>query len=209
MSMKEWSRKLEAFLQRITKQDGEAKSTIRPALKAAAVADLAKSIDPIAMPRAYRRFLEEASGGIGLEYHWRPAGAEDSFSGCACLCVADELAKELQSCKAWATETWIAESEEDQELWLHGLPFAALPDGDYLALDLRPGVDDPPVLYLSHDDASSQIAPSFTAFLSAWKRLGYIGPEFWVLEPYLDEQGHLSAEGEQAEELRRHLGLVN
>lgn len=203
----QWFSQLAGHLDRMKATSGDVESAYQPALIGEQITVLAQAVKPETLPRVYQKFLEQGSSGIDYHFNWQPEGAEEAISGGARLFMADKLVADLQSCKEWATDTWIADSEEDRELWLNGLPFAALANGDYLALDLRPKVDDPPVLYLSHDDASSEIAPSLTAFLSAWERLGYIGPESWVLEPYLNEQGHLSAEGEAAQELRRQLGI--
>jgi hypothetical protein len=49
--------------------------------------------------------------------------------------------------------------------------------------------------------------PSFTAFLTACERLGYLGPEIWMLEPFLDPAtGHLDADSEPAQALRWAIG---
>ncbi len=76
-------------------------------------------------------------------------------------------------------------------------------NGDYLGTRLA-GEPAPPVIYLPHDDESREIAPSFTAFLTAWERLGYLGPEIWMLEPFLNPApGHLDADSEPVQALRR------
>lgn len=198
---------LASQLERIKASGNVVEYSCQPALNTYQIVALASAIQPITLPRVYQHFLAQVSGGIDYQFSFQPEGADDSTSGGARLFKASQLVEDLQSCKDWATDTWIADSEEDQELWLNGLPFAAMANGDYLALDLRSKADDPPVLYLSHDDASSEIAPSLSAFLSAWERLGYIGPENWVLEPYLNEESHLSADGDAAQELRRLLGI--
>ncbi len=75
--------------------------------------------------------------------------------------------------------------------------------GSYLGVRAT-GKADPPVIYLAHDDESREIASSFTAFLTAWERLGYLGPEIWMLEPFLHPAtGHLDADSESAQTFRR------
>ena len=64
-------------------------------------------------------------------------------------------------------------------------------NGDYLALDLRAIETDPPVVYLNHDDESFLLSPDFVAFLSAWERLCYIGPEHWLLSEFAGAGGYL------------------
>jgi hypothetical protein len=60
-------------------------------------------------------------------------------------------------------------------------------------------------VYLNHDDDSSVIAPGLTAFLNAWERLAYLGPEHWLLLEFVDGRGHLDPETERAAHLRRLL----
>ena len=47
------------------------------------------------------------------------------------------------------------------------------------------------------------IAPTFIAFLNAWERLAYVGPEHWLLLEFTDSRGRLEPEGDQAANLRR------
>ena len=77
-----------------------------------------------------------------------------------------------------------------------GVPLAALE------------TDDPPVLYLAHDDESVSLSPSLTRFFATWEGLRDIGPEIWLLEAFRDADGQLNGEGERAEELQALLGRV-
>ena len=88
------------------------------------------------------------------------------------------------------------------------VPFARMPNHDFLALDPEPDVDDPPVVYLSHDGESKLIAASFASFLGEWARLGYIGPELWFLEDFIDRRsGCLTSESKKAKALRELFGM--
>ena len=64
-----------------------------------------------------------------------------------------------------------------------GNEIEGMTNADVLALDLRTPSDDPAVIYLSHDEDSKIIAPTFTSFLREWSRLYCVGPEFWMIEP--------------------------
>jgi hypothetical protein len=66
------------------------------------------------------------------------------------------------------------------------------------------------VLYLSHDGDTAHLADSFTAFLMAWERLCYLGPEIWLLDRFLGDDGILAPGSPlRADRLRRLLGLPN
>jgi hypothetical protein len=103
----------------------------------------------------------------------------------------------------------VEEFETEQDKWLHSFPFARLENGDYLAIDLR---DEGcrPVMYLSHDDESRLLSPSFYEYLRTWERLCYVGPEIWMLEPFTDPMtGYLNPETENAKLLRQLFKIEN
>ncbi len=120
---------------------------------------------------------------------------------------AADLPDNLLALQEWAEETWIAEYPEQKSLWLNSIPFAGTKNGDYLALDINDKRDDPPVIYLSHDDDSEIIAESFTGFLTTWENLCYIGPEIWMLKIFRDENGYIDEETNRTAELRKIFGL--
>jgi hypothetical protein len=165
------------------------------------------------LPKALREFFLNCTSGLEMSYSWEPDEArreavEELIDGTT-VCGGGtirlgDLPKHKEDARAWAEETWLAEEPDQQELWLKSLPFLHLDNGDYLALDLRQPADDPPVYYLSHDDESQTIASSFTSFLQAWERVCYIGPESWLLEPFINpETGFLDGDCENAQKLRR------
>ena len=111
------------------------------------------------------------------------------------------LADYCKAVREWARDTWIADEPDQRIIWESALPFVALDNGDYLALDLHADASDPPVVYLCHDDESLLLARNFPEFLAAWERLCYLGPEHWLLEPFIGDSG-LDAESERAKSLR-------
>jgi hypothetical protein len=126
--------------------------------------------------------------------------------GGARLGPAWELADYIRTVREWARDTWIAEFPDQRMIWESALPFVRLDNGDYVALDLRADANEPPVIYLCHDEDSFILAPNLLAFLSAWECLCYIGPEHWLLRPFTDDVGYLDAESERAALLRALLG---
>jgi hypothetical protein len=170
-----------------------------------------------ALPRTLRVFFREGSGACNCRYVWTPGTTarpvlqsildNDDLYGGPYLWEAEYLNENFAFCQEHA-EDWNDEGDEGSEkrLWLKSLPFAQIQNGDYLAVSLTDGGDDPAVIYLAHDDASQVIAPSFTQFLAQWERLCYIGPESWLLNNFRDENGFVNADSEQANRLRALLG---
>jgi len=172
-----------------------------------------------ALPRALRVFFREGSGACNCRYVWKPNETarpvlrslldnEDLYGG-PYQWEAEYLNDHFASCQEYA-EDWNDEGDEgnDKKLWTKSLPFASIANGDYLAVSLADGSDDPAVVYLAHEGGSQVIAPSFTQFLAHWERLCYVGPESWLLDNFLDENGFINADSEQASRLRALLGAV-
>jgi len=57
---------------------------------------------------------------------------------------------------------------------------------------------------IAHDDESKIVSPSFTTFLQEWQNLRYIGPESWMLDPFLDDHGNLNSATPSAVEFLQH-----
>jgi hypothetical protein len=209
-----WVARAQAFVDRIAGIPGvEVRSRdVDPPLAPAQVDRIAAAVGrPI--PEALRRFLADGAGRLDCAYGYEPVAGrlealqtvlpdEISVYGGARLCAAAEMTDYARSTADWARETWVADDPDQRTLWEAGLPFAALDNGDFLALDTRAESPDPAVLYLCHDDSSAVLAPRFTEFLTRWEQLCYIGPEHWLLEPFLGPDGTLDAGTERAKRLR-------
>jgi hypothetical protein len=220
---KAWIRSAEAFTNNVTRlgihfTQVEAEVAIEPPLAEPDLAQLQESIEQY-LPAELRRFWLTGSRHCNCRYVCRNAqgdmlrrvaqvsvGDQNLYGG-ASFVNALELPDHIFSCHDWAEDTWIADFPEQQQIWRNALPIIFIENGDYLGLDLSKPQDDPPVVYLSHDDEESGvIAVSFTFFLQTWARLCYIGPELWMLAPFRDEGGLLNADAPKAGLLREVLG---
>jgi cell wall assembly regulator SMI1 len=166
------------------------------------------------LPSSLRAFFTRGTASLDCRYALEPGGpALDQLRdllpdqiriyGGARLGPVSDLPDLSRSVGEWADDTWVANFPDQKAIWDCALPFAALANGDYLALDLRADESDPPVIYLNHDDDSSVIAPSLPAFLTAWERLCYLGPEHWLLLEFTDASGQLDPDSDRAARLRQ------
>ena len=150
-------------------------------------------------------FCEDAKSEIVSQIETIFGSFQEIYGG-ASLINATDLPEHLLNCKEWAEETWVAEYPQDKSFWLNSVPFVAMNNGDYLALDTLKAEDNPPVIYLSHDDESSVIADSFTDFLTGWEQLCYVGPEIGMLQNFRDENDYINSDLDNAKELRKMFG---
>ena len=168
------------------------------------------------IPTALRQFFSEGCGGVDISYTWIPeenTANADSLRrifgktkaevwGGGPFCIASDLKEWRRNVEAWARESWVADYPEELAMWMNALPIMELANGDYLGLDLRSGCDNPPVLYLSHDDNSQILSTCFTDFLTHWAGVCYVGPEIWMLEPFLSTENLLDSTMANALELK-------
>ncbi len=67
------------------------------------------------------------------------------------------------------------------------LPFYAIGNGDFLALDNQGAV-----IYLAYESVEHHgvlLGRDFVSFMDQWSQIGCIGPEIWMLEPFLGREG--------------------
>jgi hypothetical protein len=215
---RDWTARAASFVRRLANRAGvEVRAAeFGPSQTAAELDRIERS--GLILPAALRRFLTEGSGTIDFRYVFEPeldssdgdrlarlSPDQSSIYGGVRI-VAAELPDLQRSAMEWARDTWVAEDQGQQAIWACALPFAALDNGDFLALDVSTP-EDPPVIYLSHDDESIVLAPSFNGFLAAWERLCYLGPEIWLLERFRGEDGFLDGGSAEARELRALLAV--
>jgi hypothetical protein len=178
----------------------------------------------VPLPPALRAFFERGAAALncGYTFEYDPDDATEtaaflalfpgqtSIYGGPRIGPAADLPEMADGCAAWG-------AEPETEAGLAGgpprvgtrrlLPFIAVENGDYVALDLRvpDAGDDPPVVSVSHEGEGARLADSFTGFLAAWERLAYLGPELWLLESFLGPDG-LAPETAAAQRWRALLG---
>jgi len=216
MDYTRWVDKATSFLKQIRgrRRTGvKARARSFPPLTAAAVSAIERKIDR-AVPKPIRSFWINTTSGFDFRYEWSLStelqeqiggllSGQNRLYGGARLCAARDIATLLTDCSDWANSTWIADSNHELRLWESAFPFCALRNGDFLALDCRKKNDDPPVIYLSHEETSERLCPDLAAFLKAWEGLCYIGPEIWMLRPFIDRRtGRLDRTGTNAKRIR-------
>jgi len=212
-----WVGRAQAFTERLAHLDDAEvySSAVAPPVGEPELGAVERALGPT-LPSSLRSFFTRGAASVDCRYAFEPDDAaldrlrellphEIRIFGGARLGPASELPEMSRSVGEWAEDTWVAESPDQKAIWKSALPFAALDNGDYLALDLRGDGTDPPVVYLNHDEESSVIAGNFVTFLTAWERLCYLGPEHWVLLEFTGVGGHLDPDSDRAAHLRQLL----
>ena len=182
-----------------------------PPLSDGEMDEIAAEID-LPFPESLRRFLVEGAATCACHYLWElPEELQTSLSqiigldtvyGGAMVCDAREL-PEFQNPRL--NPCWGPLTPEQMEFLEGLLILVPILNGDLLALNVAVDRDNPPVVYISHENfsESTTIAQSFEQFLEDWEKICYIGPEIWMLESFLNpDTGFIDATLPAAELLR-------
>lgn len=166
------------------------------------------------VPESLRSFLVQGAAHLTMRYVWTPDperlallhkvyAGKRYFYGGETIGPPSSLVEYQDECREFAEESWLQDFPETQQEWLQAVPFARMPNGDYLALAPHLDQVDPPVIYLCHDDDNWLLARNLPAFLNGWEQLGYVGPEIWMLRDFCDRtSGCLDQESIKAQQMR-------
>lgn len=76
-------------------------------------------------------------------------------------------------------------NKEISDRWKSSFPLIAMRNGDFIAFDMATNAENPPIIYLSHDEEIIRtLANCFEEFLDTWARINYAGPEIWDFEDW-------------------------
>jgi hypothetical protein len=110
----------------------------------------------------------------------------------------------------WCGEVWADRHADDPaatehvRLWRECVPISDLNNGDYIAIDVSKGADDPPVAFLTHEEPASLIVcDRLSEFLILWEELNYIHP--FLLSHFVDEASGLMSPSSLQLQLLRSL----
>jgi hypothetical protein len=214
-----WVERVRAFSEGLRGLPGKINVTVQiePTISEEALEDVSKKWIS-GLPEALHRLWREGSSAINCRYVWTPSEAELSrlhevfdsndyiyggarFEPATSIFPGNSGAEPDDDCMSETV------GKQGLDLWCRCAVFLHVGNGDCLGLDPGTHPDDPAVVYLLHDgEESGQISPSFTDFLAAWEELSYIGPEFWLLDYWLDwDHGVIDVTKHKARELRELL----
>ena len=161
--------------------------------------DAIEELFEIPVPDSLREFLLNDSSSCKCRYYVsiprRPTNLLLNLAG-------DQIANSLAAhnvyggatiCNSERFERWNSDDTKSayedagfEEVW-DTFIFSSLQNGDALGLNCSNDSIDPPVVYIDHEGCSNkQLAPTLNDFLYQWQRLGYIGPEYWMIEDFID-----------------------
>ena len=205
-----WVTRWQVALDACKGKGGEASElVIMPPASEEAIAQVEADLG-LNLPSSFRSVLLDFSSQVDVA--WRlpdeavlPFELEGSFRG-----HCEWSLEDVTELNAWLKDFLRQEGDDFSENWHNALLFSHVPNGDYLAFDMRI-TPDPPVIYLSHEEDEGQarrLGSNFSDFVERWVLLGCPGNEDWQMIPFLSNAtSGLDAYGENARKWREWFGL--
>jgi hypothetical protein len=145
-------------------------------------------------PRPLRTFLSRQSGHVNFWWQMdseRAAGILGTRNEpyCGYMEFNPPTMANIVTAGTYATGTRFAAEVVDR--WSAAWGFLPVSNGDALALDTLADPDNPPVVYLNHEEPDEiwTLSPSFDAFLEAFTFVGCVGPEWWLIRHFATVDG--------------------
>ena len=166
------------------------------------------------VPAALRTLFTQVSSHVELRWHAPPEleyarPFHENFGGALHWCLKG-LVELHRSKERWVEQVFPDSKDAYDRVWHQKLAFQALPNSDFLALDLAPDTLGQ-VVYLSHDDGEGHgyvLANNLLDLIRSWVPLACTGGESWQWLPFYDAQSQrLDPLSDRAREWRQLLGL--
>ncbi|GGG70387.1 SMI1/KNR4 family protein [Paenibacillus radicis (ex Gao et al. 2016)] len=192
-----WEQRLISFNDAIEGIGGEAGGyTINPPVDLLEIKKIEEQLGH-SLPQSFVQVITEFSGG--MEVSWSLPD-EDSLStplpeqlqglfACNFSWDIDEILSIEEARKGWVREVFPDPNDLYDAVWHNKLAFMEVGNGDYIAFDLAIA-EDPPIVYLSHDDGEGHgflLGSNFLDFFNKWTQIGCVGCEDWQLLPFIKD----------------------
>jgi len=151
------------------------------------------------LPAELREFYRTGSGGIACHWYWNPP---DEYQEEVCnLFMEDDVFGGPSVINAWDQvehHNWAGDllgdwlrygnpSAAEREVAKSLFPVVEIQNGDELLLHVPESGRGGKVYCFDHEThALIEISPTFEKFLRDWEHLYYVGPEGWMLTPFME-----------------------
>ena len=180
------------------------------------VCELEKTLD-LKLPQPLRQFLLNYSSHLNLSVFLSddfceelPEELDEIFSACFELSL-EEIERAETSRRDWVENCFSDEEEEYDRIWHNKLGIMTVANGDVIALDIKQDKENPPVVYVSHDDGEGHgavLGKDFDTFLMNLVKIGGCGNEDWQMLPFItDPVSGIDPDCENAGKYRELIGF--
>ncbi|MFF2089518.1 SMI1/KNR4 family protein [Paenibacillus sp. NPDC058174] len=192
-----WEQRLVSFIAEIEKIGGEFEGyTIKPPADLLEIKKIEEQLGH-RLPQSFVRVMTEFSRGMKVSWSLPdedslstplPEELQGLFASNFSWDI-DEILSIEEARRGWVTEVFPDPNDPYDAVWHNKLAFMEVGNGDYLAFDLAI-TEDPPIVYLSHDDGEGHgflLGSNFIDFFNRWTQVGCVGCEDWQLLPFMKD----------------------
>jgi len=168
----------------------------------------------VTLPQSFRDVVTKVSGNATISWQLPegkgpPKPLHEVFSG-ECSWDLQGLPELYARYREWRDDLESDPTDEYSAVWHGKIPFMAVPNGDYMTIDIAsPG--EQAVVYVSHDDGRGhgyRLGSTFADYLERCAALACVGSEDWQWLPFTEgPDSLLLPDSENAKQWRAWLGL--
>jgi hypothetical protein len=208
-----WQQRWVAAVRACERRGGSGLVRVGSVLGAEELAAIEREIG-VALPPSVAEVFTHIAADI--EVSWQlpksctPPATLEGVTWGTCAWDAHRLTERERDLRAFVEKDCSDPGDEYWRVWRSKFPLFDTPNGDLVAVDVSRS-DRAPVVYLSHDGGEGHgrvLGYSFADFIDRWTLLGCVGPEDWLMTPFLHpDRPYLDATGETARSWRAWFGL--
>lgn len=198
------------------KFDAEASYTVDARATKEVVLNLENELQ-VKLPEQIRSFFADYSAGAEMRVFLPdefcdklPCEFEEIFSACFIFSI-DEMKEAEMRRRDWIESCFVNEENEYDSVWYNKLGLMTVENGDVIALDTGSNSENPPVVYLSHDDGEGHgyvLGKDFESYIMNLVKTGACGQEDWQMLPFIaDKEGGIDPDCDNAIEFRKIIGF--
>ncbi|MBE7449265.1 MAG: SMI1/KNR4 family protein [Kofleriaceae bacterium] len=208
-----WERRWQAAVRACKRRGGSGHVTMSSALTANELVAIERELGfalPTSLAALFTGVAAKADATWRLpESSAMPTAYTELLWG-ACTWDARRLPELERTRRDWVEHAFQDPNDHYDRVWRNKLAIVDVPNGDMIAVDLE-RADVAPVVYLSHEDGAGHgrvLGHSVLDFIDRWTLIGCVGPEDWLMTPFLRaDQPYLDPVGGRAQEWRAWLGI--
>jgi hypothetical protein len=203
-----WQRRWDAAVRACERLGGVGDVTLGPTLRPDELAGIEHELGvviPVSLATLFTGIAANVDMWWQLPEACTPPPPFGQLAWGRCAWDARRLPELERTRRSWLDQVFTDPEDDYARVWRNKLAILDVPNGDLIAVDLA-GTDSAPVVYLSHDDGQGHgrvLGHSVLDFIDRWTLLGCVGPEDWLMMPFLrSDKPYLDAVGDSAQSWR-------
>lgn len=208
-----WQRRWKAAVRACERRGGTGSVRVGRTLERAQLATIESELGfaiPDSLADLFTRVAADVDVSWRLPENCEPPSPFTELAWGGCAWDARRLPELEGIRRGWVEAVFPDRDDEYDRVWRDKLAILDVANGDLVAVDIS-RADRAPVVYLSHDCGEGHgrvLGHSVLDFIDRWTLVGCIGPEDWLMKPFLHaDEPYLDVLGDTARAWRAWFGV--